>query len=220
MEGLYQAMGLIFILGFCIQRLTDFADPFVKRVVRGELAAEAQAETTNNTARNTESELVTSRLQLISLFFAFVIVVFGNLVTNGQIGLLFYLDFSNSSVCFRVIDIAVTILFLSAGTDGANSAIKYLTYVKDGRKYAAANQTSVEIVPASATVQQGQKAMFSAIVNNNANQSVYWKIIHSNGGEIDSGGRYTAPSQAGSYIVMAYSQADPSKIAKSVITVV
>jgi hypothetical protein len=77
----------------------------------------------------------------------------------------------------------------------------------------------VAINPAAATVQEGGVVNFSATVTGSSNTAVTWQA---SGGTIDGQGVYTAPpgpGQAGTYSVVARSQADPSQTATALVTV-
>ncbi len=77
----------------------------------------------------------------------------------------------------------------------------------------AINQTSVSLA-------QGASQTFSAIVTQTTNTAVTWSVQEGTaGGRIDSAGVYTAPDAAGTFHVVATSQADPSKSATATITV-
>ncbi len=117
-------------------------------------------------------------------------------------------------------DLLVTALVLGAGTEGLNTLTKYFGYVKEGRKAAVAPEVEVKIVPSSATVGQGKTLQFRSVVKNASNDAVTWEVAHSSGGSIDVGsGLYTAPSQTGTYIVVAVSQSDEAKHAIATVKV-
>jgi hypothetical protein len=95
----------------------------------------------------------------------------------------------------------------------------------DSTKSAAAAVTvpsvSVAISPSSAMVGQGATASFSATVSGTVvNASVTWSVQEgAAGGTVSSAGLYTAPQAAGTFHLVATSQADPSKNATATITV-
>ncbi len=115
-------------------------------------------------------------------------------------------------------DILVSGLVIGAGTEGLNIVTKYFDYIKQYRK---ANLTPLEvaIIPASVSVKQGKKFQFRAAVNNAENQNVSWEVSHGAGGTISGDGKYVAPPQAGTYQVVAVSDADPTKQAIAKVTV-
>lgn len=79
---------------------------------------------------------------------------------------------------------------------------------------------SVSVSPSTPSVGVGQNQTFTAIVSNTTNTSVNWSISEgANGGNITSAGVYTAPMKAGTYHVVATSQADPTKTGQAAITV-
>jgi chitinase len=70
---------------------------------------------------------------------------------------------------------------------------------------------TVAISPASATVDACTGAQFSASVTGAADGSVAWSIQEgAAGGKVDAAGKYTAPSSAGTYHVVATSKASSS----------
>ena len=95
----------------------------------------------------------------------------------------------------------------------------------DSTKSATASVTvpsvSVAISPSAAMVDQGATASFVATVSGTVvNTSVTWSIQEgSAGGTVSSAGLYTAPQAAGTFHVVAMSQADPTKSGVSMITV-
>ncbi len=79
---------------------------------------------------------------------------------------------------------------------------------------------SVAISPTTATIVTTQSKTFTATVSNSSNTAVNWSVQEgSTGGTVTSAGVYTAPSQAGTYHVVATAQADASKSAVATVTV-
>ena len=100
------------------------------------------------------------------------------------------------------------------------------TSVADTTASAAATVTvtappiSVAINPVSATVTASGRVTFSATVSNSSNQGVTWSVREgASGGSVTSAGLYTAPSTAGTYHVVATSQADTTKTSTAAVTV-
>jgi hypothetical protein len=79
------------------------------------------------------------------------------------------------------------------------------------------NNVNISISPSQATVVVDSQIQFSATVGNAGNKSVTWGAT---GGSVDSTGLYTAPAAPGTCYVVVTSQADTSKTATAVITVV
>jgi len=78
----------------------------------------------------------------------------------------------------------------------------------------------VTISPFSSNVAQGGTQNFSAFVMGSSNSAVQWSVQEgAMGGSITSTGLYTAPNVAGSFHVVATSQADNSKSATAMVTV-
>jgi hypothetical protein len=78
---------------------------------------------------------------------------------------------------------------------------------------------AVTITPGTATVNACQNLTLSATVSGSSNTSLTWSVAEAAGGTV-SGGVYTAPSSAGTYHVIATSQADPTKSATATLTAV
>ena len=75
----------------------------------------------------------------------------------------------------------------------------------------ASGTVAVSVSPSSATLDQGVTQQFNATVTGSANTAVTWSVQEIGGGAITSAGLYTAPNTAGTFHVVATSQADPSK---------
>jgi glucuronoarabinoxylan endo-1,4-beta-xylanase len=79
---------------------------------------------------------------------------------------------------------------------------------------------SVSVTPASASVPAGGTNQFTCTVTGSSNTSCVWTVKEgAAGGGVSSTGSYTAPSTAGTYHVVATSQADSTKSASAVVTV-
>ncbi len=71
----------------------------------------------------------------------------------------------------------------------------------------------------TATMSANGAQTFTATVTGSTNTAVTWSVQEANGGTITQAGVYTAPSTAGTYHVLATSQADPTKVATIAVTV-
>lgn len=92
----------------------------------------------------------------------------------------------------------------AAGTGSASAAVS--AAVPPG-----ASTVTVTISPASATVDACTSAQLSATVTGVADTSVTWSIQEgATGGSVDASGKYTAPSAAGTYHLVATSKASAS----------
>ncbi len=79
----------------------------------------------------------------------------------------------------------------------------------------------VSIDPAEVSLLTGWTQQFSATVTGNSNTAVTWSVDpQTTGGSITPTGLYTAPGNAGTYHVIATSQADPTKFSKAIVNVV
>jgi len=85
----------------------------------------------------------------------------------------------------------------------------------DTTKTAVATVTvpiGVIVTPTSATITFGQRQTFTAIVTGTANSAVTWSVQEGQiGGSITAAGVYTPPAIAGTYHVIATSQADQTQ---------
>ena len=67
----------------------------------------------------------------------------------------------------------------------------------------------VEITPGSVTLSPGQTTQFSAVIKTSDNKSLSMRTVwQATGGSISTTGQYTAPSQAGTYRVVAIREGD------------
>ena len=79
---------------------------------------------------------------------------------------------------------------------------------------------AVAITPTSAAINSCQSFTFAATVTGTTNTAVTWSVQEgSAGGTVTTGGVYTAPSSAGTYHVVATSQADPTQSAVATVAV-
>jgi hypothetical protein len=79
---------------------------------------------------------------------------------------------------------------------------------------------AVSISPSSVTMAQGATWLFTQTVTGSANMAVNWSVQEPAGGSVTSWGFYTSPNTAGTFHVVATSQADPTKAAIAIATVV
>ena len=85
---------------------------------------------------------------------------------------------------------------------------------------AAPNAVAVQVQPPSAQVRPGGSVTFAAVVTGTAVTTVNWTVQEGTpGGSVTSGGAYTAPGTAGTYHVVATSQADTTKSGTAAVTV-
>jgi hypothetical protein len=78
---------------------------------------------------------------------------------------------------------------------------------------------TVSVAPAAVTLFTGRFQIFTASVVGAVNPAVTWSVQEPNGGSIDANGSYRAPDQAGTFHVIATSEADPNKRGIATITV-
>ena len=84
----------------------------------------------------------------------------------------------------------------------------------------ASGTAVVALSPSSSSADACQTVAFSATVSGAGNQGITWSVREGpSGGTITSAGLYTAPSAAGTYHVVAASQADPTRTSEGTVTV-
>ncbi len=113
-------------------------------------------------------------------------------------------------------DLLITAIVMSAGTEGANTIVKYGTYVKESRKREPL--PPVQIVPGSGAIARNAQLQLLAVANG-AEANVTWKVLDSAGGNISATGLYTAPGATGTYHVVASSTDAPGNLATASVTV-
>ena len=117
---------------------------------------------------------------------------------------------------------ASTGVYVAPATAGAY--VVTATSVADGSKKATATVTvttspvTIAISPSTATLDACLGRQFTATVGNTSNTNVTWTITEAGGGTVTNGA-YVSPSTAGTYHVVAVSQADPTRTATATITV-
>ncbi|HEU4382372.1 MAG TPA: hypothetical protein VFR85_02620 [Anaeromyxobacteraceae bacterium] len=85
---------------------------------------------------------------------------------------------------------------------------------------AAPNEIVVQVQPPSAQVAPGGGVNFAAVVTGTANTTVTWSVQEgAPGGSVTTAGAYTAPAAAGTYHVVATSQADSARFGAATVTV-
>ncbi len=82
--------------------------------------------------------------------------------------------------------------------------------------------TSVQLTihPGAVTLERGGTQRFTATVTQTVNTDVLWSVQQNGGGTITANGLYTAPSEPGTYQVIARSAAYPDRQATATVTVI
>ncbi|HET9180200.1 MAG TPA: kelch repeat-containing protein [Terriglobia bacterium] len=84
----------------------------------------------------------------------------------------------------------------------------------------ASDQLQVAVYPSAVNLDQGGTKTFTVTVTGSSNKAVNWSVREgSSGGNITSAGVYAAPAAAGTFHVIATSQADSTKTAFATIVV-
>jgi hypothetical protein len=78
---------------------------------------------------------------------------------------------------------------------------------------------AISISHTSAALSINGSTQFGAIVTGSTNTGVTWTVAETSGGSVNSAGLYKAPATAGTFHVVATSQADTTKSAKAAISV-
>jgi hypothetical protein len=91
-----------------------------------------------------------------------------------------------------------------------------LTAFAQNQRFWHNHGVSVTVSPATASLQAGQQAQFTATVSGTNNVAVTWTA---SAGTVTGSGLYTAPTAAGTYSVTATSQADSTRSASATVTV-
>ncbi|QSQ19979.1 chitinase [Pyxidicoccus parkwayensis] len=105
--------------------------------------------------------------------------------------------------------------------EGAGRSLPVMTFdsLRLGTS-ATVPMVSISVTPTSASLTKGATRTFTAAVTGSTNTAVTWSVQEgAAGGTITSAGLYTAPQTAGTYHVVATSQADTTKKATAAITV-
>ena len=112
------------------------------------------------------------------------------------------------------------VLVFLAGCGGSSSTSVPTTSPTPTPTPTPVAEVSVSLSTSSVTVVAGGTATFAATVTNATDQSVTWSVQEgTEGGTITPAGVYTAQATAGTYHVVATSDADPSKSASALVTV-
>ncbi len=102
-------------------------------------------------------------------------------------------------------------------------AIMVLTLIACGgsstSKTVSSTPVTVAITPKTPALSVNAAQTFTAVVTGSSNTAVTWSVTETNGGSIDSTGKYTAAAKAGTYHVVATSQANSTAFDTATITV-
>ena len=111
MDTLVVALGPAFAVGFGIQRLAEISDPIFDRLAGG----------TTDDAKKTSKRML---IAVVSLLVGLATAYWAGIRVLAPLG----------AKTTDLIDIAVTALVVSGGTEGFNSIMKFLTYKKEEQK--------------------------------------------------------------------------------------
>jgi len=210
--SVYEAVGIIFIAGFAIQQVLQMLDP----VVMGAIAWYKAKRTKNNKPSlpggMSDEGFKKSVMYVLGFLLGVVVVLF------TRIRLLYYVRPEWGG---GLADFFISALVIGSGTEGVNTFLKLLSYVKDSQNpLYKSPDISVSIQPSDVPVASGGTVKFYALVSNTTNKTVRWDVVQgATGGTIDSTGLYTAPAAVGTYQVRAISDVDPEKMNSATIHV-
>ncbi|HTP09003.1 MAG TPA: hypothetical protein VMP08_12175 [Anaerolineae bacterium] len=112
MDSLALALGPAFAAGFAVQRLLEILDPLLDKV----------------SFVKDNKKMV---LAIVSLIVGFALAIGAGLRVLRPLGV----------TSTDLVDIVITALIVSAGTEGFNSIMKFLGYAKEGKKADTAGKT-------------------------------------------------------------------------------
>ena len=118
---------------------------------------------------------------------------------------------STAGKLHNIIFVTLGFLVLASTACGGRSGSKSTTPVVP--------VVTVSVSPQSTTLSVNATQTFAATVTGTSNATVTWSVTESNGGAIDSTGKYTAAPKAGIYHVVATSQANFTASASAAVTV-
>lgn len=127
------------------------------------------------------------------------------------------LQWTTSDPTVVTVDTAGTVTAVALG-----SATVRVTDTESGKTTTVAVQVvpPIVIVPQTKTLSITDQAQFTASVTDLASPNVTWSVLEGKaGGTIDSEGNYTAPTQSGTFHVIAASVSNPTITASAVVTV-
>ena len=200
-----EAMAVFGLLSFAVQRLLELLDPVVSWMATG-IAARVASEGVDQDAAK-------------KWFMGLASVIVGGVFTLvSGIRLLSYINVDHAGFGGSG-DFFVTALVLGAGTEGANTALKYFGYVKDAKKVDQPSAAALTILPPEITVAPGGSVQFAALSTAGGDVKVRWLLTDVGGGSVDAAGVYTAPAATGTFRVMAVSDKDPTQMGVAFISV-
>ena len=218
-----EAMALVTLLGFAIQRVLEMLDPFLLAPATASLVSwragrrrGAEAAAVDLAVAAEHEAAVASAKRAVAAAAAFSI---GLVITSASdLRLLAYVGTDRAGLGVFT-DAVITALVLSAGTEGVNTIVKYFGYVKDARREQAvaaaatagalsAAGAALTVMPAKVTLAPRQRVQFTAASAGGAPVPAEWTVLPGQSGTIGADGTYTAPDAAGTYRVIAASQAD------------
>jgi len=201
-----QATALVSLVGSAIQQTLQLADAAVSAGIDG-------LKTKKGTFPGGLAEADFKKCVMVSLSFLLGLLVVWLLPPLRLLSYLTILDVNRTTTVLNVI---ISALIFSAGTEGANTVLKYFGYIKDARKESL---EVLDITPKATTISKGGTVQFSVSAKNGRDSSVRWGVLTGGGASISSTGLFTAPNATGTFHVAAVSTVNPSDVAVATVTV-
>lgn len=203
-----QATALVSLVGFAIQQAVQAFDTFVSAGID---MLKAKRPSGTLPGGLTDADFKKSVMVFLSFSLGLAAVL---AVPDGKLYLL--RSYAGITTAPIWLDHLVSALVFSAGTEGANTVLKYFGYVKDARKKPA---IELDVVPKTGTVSKGATLQFIATARNGEDSTVTWRVLTGGGGTVSTSGLYTAPTTSGTYQLAAVSTVNPAAVALATVTV-
>ena len=205
--SLPQVVAIVSITGFAIQQALQILDPFVMGGISKYKNSRPNKDLPGGMSDGDFKKAVMA-------FLSFLLGVVTVAMTDVRL-----LHYIRSEWGGRFADFWVTALVFGSGTEAVNIVLKFMGYIKDAQRPDAGTVIEVSIIPNAVTVTKDATFQFRVNVKNTTNTAVDWKVLHGNGGSINSNGLYTAPNTVGTFQITAISKADTSMFALATVTV-
>lgn len=203
-EDFAVVMAVVTVGGLGIQQLLQMVDPLVARYIAWQKQRAMAGALLSAIAESDYKKAIMTRL---AFAFALILVKWTGIRTLTHV----IKEINDWG------DFLITALVLSAGTEGANTLLKFFGYAKDARK--PGPDVTVTIFPSTVSIAPSSSLQFEAVVANGS-PVVSWTVVEGlPGGSITNGGMYTAPAVAGTFHVACVSSADMTKPTYATVTV-
>jgi hypothetical protein len=203
LEALQSAAPIVFIVGFAIQQIIQILDGVTSYFANQWLKRSTNPNETYADYKKIICTWISNILGgLVSLGMFGHVPIIGNNLISGE-------------TTRNIVNCLLLGLMLGTGTDGANSLLKYLGYAKDAAK--SVSSVTVQLPVSSVSVSPGANVSLFGSAQNSADPSIKWQMLNPTAGSSLEGSVYTAPTNAGTYYLMATANSDP--MATAILTV-